>query len=82
MQLGVSTGAAQQEETQQLESAKLEENWEAPEVVEETKQDFDINKTSKMDLDYIRTNEGLIELGQIVSDFERFFVVYFAVFAV
>ena len=74
-------GAAQ-EETQQLESAKLEENWEAPEVVEETKQDFDINKTSKMDLDYIRTNEGLIELGQIVSDFKRFFAVYSAVFAV
>merc|ERR1711860_393773 len=34
--------------------------------VEETKQDFDINKTSKMDYSYIRTNEGLIELGQIV----------------
>merc|ERR1712047_196419 len=39
---------------------------EAPEVVEETKQDFDINKTSKMDYSHIKTNEGLIELGQIV----------------
>merc|ERR1712062_405857 len=35
---------------------------------EGTKQDFDTNKTKrqKMDLSHIRTNEGLIELGQIV----------------